>query len=70
MLNKKYLLSLNDNRVTLSIYSNYFQSKNFLVELLTNKLNKKDLELDKEMDLNNDDYENIQEFSFRLINSH
>lgn len=23
MLNKKYLLSLNDNRVTLSIYSNY-----------------------------------------------
>ena len=69
ILNKKYLHYLNDNRVTLSIYSNYIESKNFFVEFFTNKLKEEDLELHHEMHSNNnDDYENIEEFSFRLMN--
>ena len=70
ILNKKYLHSLNDNRVTLSIYSNYIKSKNFFVEFLTNKFNEEELEPHREMLSNNSyDYENIEELSFRLKNT-
>ena len=68
ILNKKYLYSLSDNRVPLSIYSNYLEAKNFFVQFLTNKFNEEDFELKQEMHSNNDDFENIEEFSFRLMN--
>ena len=70
ILNKEYLLSLNDNRVPLSIYSNYLESKNFFVEFLTNKFDREELENFRDIHMSRDeDFENINEFSFRLMSS-
>ena len=69
ILNKKYLYSLDDNRVPLSVYSNYLESNNFFVEFLSNKFSEEDLEFHRDMHLNNnDDFEKIEEFAFRLMN--
>ena len=68
MLNKEYLYDLNENRIPLSIYSNYLESKTFFIEFLTNKFGREDLEnyRDEQM-IRDEGYENLNQFSFRLM---
>ena len=68
VLNKEYLYSLSENRIPLSIYSNYLESKSFFIEFLTNKFNKEDLENYKDVNLSQEEgFSSIEEFSFRIM---
>ena len=68
VLNKEYLYYLSENRIPLSIYSNYLESKTFFIEFLTNKFNREDMENYRDINLNQDeDYSNVNEFSFRIM---
>ena len=68
VMNKEYLDSLSENRIPLSIYSNYLESKTFFIEFLTNKFGREDLEnyRDEQM-IRDEGYENLNQFSFRLM---
>ena len=69
ILNKEYLYSLNDNKVPLSIYSNYLESKLFFIEFITNKFDEEELEnYERDHSSSEKDFENIEEFSFRISN--
>ena len=67
VLNNEYLYYLSENRIPLSIYSNYLESQSFFIEFLTNKFNREDMENYKDVHIHQDeDYSDIDEFSFRI----
>ena len=69
ILNKEYISELENNRVSLSIYSRYLDSKTFYVEFLSNRFtDEQDFDHFRDIDMIQDDRLNhLNEFSFRLM---
>ena len=69
ILNEDYLSAVENNRVSLSIYSRYVDSKTFYVEFLSNKYSdEQDFDHFRDIDMIKEEkLDHLDEFSFRLM---
>ena len=71
ILNKDYLNEVNDNTISLSIYSKYLDSKTFYIEFLSNKyVEEQGFDRFRDIDMIREEkLDEMDEFSFRLMTS-
>ena len=71
ILNKDYLKDVNENTMSLSIYSKYLDSKTFYIEFLSNKyVEDQDFDHFRDIDMIKEEkWDQMDEFSFRLMTS-
>ena len=71
ILNKDYLKEVEENTVSLSIYSRYLDSKSFYIEFLSNKYaDDQDFDRWRDIDMIREEkLDQMDEFSFRLLTS-
>ena len=71
ILNKDYLKSVDDNTISLSLYSRYLDSKGFYIEFLSNKyVADHDFDHMHDMDvIREEKLDQLDEFSFRIMTS-
>ena len=69
ILNEDYLSAVENNRISLSIYSRYLDSKTFYVEFLSNKYSdEQDFDHFRDIDMIKEEkLDHLDEFSFRLM---
>ena len=69
ILNEDYLSAVENNRISLSIYSRYLDSKTFYVEFLSNKYSdEQDFDHFRDIDMIKEEkLDHLEEFSFRLM---
>ena len=69
ILNEDYLSAVENNRISLSIYSRYLDSKTFYVEFLSNKYSdEQDFDHFRDIDMVKEEkLDHLEEFSFRLM---
>ena len=68
VLNQDYFYALDDNRIPLSVYSSYLDSKNFYIEFLSNKYSDdRDFDHFRDIDMNEENPDQTNEFAFRLM---
>ena len=68
ILNQDYLFALEDNKIPLSVYSSYLDSKNYYIEFLSNKYSDdRDFDHFRDIDVNDENPELTNEFAFRLM---
>ena len=69
VLNEEYLSALDNNRISLSLYSKYLDSKSFYIEFLSNKFSDdNDFDHFRDVDMVREEkLDHMDEFSFRLM---
>ena len=71
ILNKDYVKEVDENKISLSLYSKYLDSRTFYIEFLSNKfIEQQDFDRFRDFDLAREEkYDQMDEFSFRLMTS-
>ena len=69
ILNEDYLAAVENNRISLSIYSRYLDSKTFYIEFLSNRYSdERDFDHFRDIDMiKEEQLDRVDEFSFRLM---
>ena len=71
ILNKDYVKEVDENKISLSLYSKYLDSRTFYIEFLSNKfIEQQDFDRFRDFDIAREEkYDQMDEFSFRLMTS-